>query len=151
MDNFAHLAIDASDLIEALENRLDDGFWVLNLETGEILLGGREDWDSEEEAEEEDYDDPDRFRGIQPLPSHDAFRIMEAFVAGLPEGEGQRSLRRALGHSRPFRAFKDTLLDFLPLREAWFKFHHDRMLELAEEWVEQEIPGARLTLHRPRL
>lgn len=144
MGTFDHLAINELDLIEALQNQIDDGFWVLNLETGEVVLGG-ERYAGEEDDEEIDYDDPDRFEGIQPIQAHEAFQIMEAFVESLPDTEGKRSLDRSLRHSRPFRSFKDTLNDFLSLREVWFKFQHDRMLEIAQEWVEDHVPGAKLT------
>ena len=146
MDRFDHLAIDDSDLIEALQARLDEGFWVLDLETGEVVLYG-DPFTREGEVADVDYDDSEHFMVIEPIPSHEAFRIMEAFVESLPESEGQRSLDRALRHSRPFRSFKDTLCDFLPLREAWFKFQKDRMLEIAQDWLEDNVPGARIT-HR---
>ena len=147
MDRFDHLAIHEADLIEALQNRPEEGFWVLDLETGEVVLGG-DPYGAEVDEEAFDFEDEDRFLTIQPMESHEAFTIMEAFVESLPESEGQRSLNRALGHSRPFRSFKDTLLDFLALREAWFKFQHDRMLEFAQAWVEDNVPGARITTPR---
>ena len=71
---------------------------------------------------------------------------MEDFVDELPEGEGCRALDRALRLPRPFRSFKDTLLDFPDLRERWFKFHHGRMLERAQAWLDATLPGARLEL-----
>jgi hypothetical protein len=132
------------DLVEALQSRLDEGFWVLNLETGEIEMGGGEFAVDSDEGEI-DYEDPDRFMGIDPIPSHEAFQIMEDFAESLPDSEGKRSLERALGHSRPFRSFKDTLSDFLPLREAWFKFQGDRTLEFAQEWIDENVPGAMLS------
>lgn len=143
MSQFSHLTINGPDLIEALEGGFDEGFWVLDLESGEVVLAGSP-FSTEEEDEAPDYDDPDRFMAIGRIDSHEAFQVMEAFVESLPDGEGQRSLDRALGHTRPFRAFKDTLLDFLPLREAWFKFQRDRMLEKAQAWIEENVPGARL-------
>ena len=150
MDTFEHLAVNASDLIEALETRLDEGFWVVDLESGEIHMAGNDAWEVEGE-EDPDFEDPDRFIGIQPLPSHEAFQIMESFVESLPGNEGSRSLARALGHSRPFRSFKDTLIDFPKLREAWFKYHHDQMLIAAQEWLEENLPGAKLNLDPPNL
>jgi len=144
MDTFEHLAIASVDLIEALETRMDEGFWVIDLETGEVILAGLEGMAEQDGEEPPDYEDSDRYLDIQPIPSRDAYQIMEDFVEGLPAGEEQRSLERALGHSRPFRSFKDTLLDFPPIRERWFKFQHARMLEEAQAWLEENLPGARL-------
>jgi hypothetical protein len=142
METYEHLVVDSGELANALENRLDEGAWLLDLESGEVLLVQREELD--EDPEENDYEDPDRFLPILPMSSRDAFQIMEEFIGTLPGGEGCRALERALRLPRPFRSFKDTLLDFPELREQWFKFHHGRMLQSAQEWLEDNLPGARL-------
>ena len=139
MDTYDHLRIDAGDLIEALEYHLDDASWLLDLESGEVVY-------ATDLPEEEDPDDPDRFLVIPAMDSFDSFQIMEDFVEGLPEGEACRALARALRLPRPFRCFKDTLFDFPALREQWFKFQQDRMLEYAQNWLEDTLPGARLSL-----
>jgi len=146
MPGFGHLDISDFDLIEALDTRMDEGCWLLDLETGEFRITGGDAWC--DEGDLVDLDDPERFMEVVPLPSHEAFEIMADFAASLPAGEGQRSLERALRHSRPFRSFKDTFEDFPRLREAWFKFHHDRIVEAAQAWVEDNVPGARLAIHR---
>ena len=46
----------------------------------------------------------------------------------------------------PFRCFKDTLLEFPDLQEQWFKYHDGRMLEYAQEWLEENLPGATLAV-----
>ena len=142
MDTYAHLTIDAGDLTMALQSHMDEASWLLDLESGEVVFAGPEDTG---EAEEEDWEDPDRFLAIDPMESSEAFQIMEDFVDDLPEGEGCRALARALRLPRPFRCFKDTLLDFPSLREQWFKFHDGRMREYAQAWLEDNLPGARLS------
>jgi hypothetical protein len=145
METYEHLAVNAGELAEALENHLDNGSWMLNLETGEVILvPGR--MVDEEPEDDEDFEDAEKFLPILPIPSHEGFRIMEDFVATLPDSEGSRSLERALGHTRPFRGFKDTLLDFPELRERWFKYHDGRMVEKAQEWLEDNLPGASLSV-----
>jgi hypothetical protein len=144
METYDHLKVDPEDLANALESHLDEGSWLLDLESGEVILAASDSF--EDEPGEEDYEDPEKFLPILPMPSRDAFRIMEAFVETLPDGEGSRSLAQVLGHPRPFRGFKDTLLEFPDLRERWFKFHDARMLEKAQEWLEDNLPGARLGL-----
>ena len=139
MDTYDHLRVDAGDLIDALEYHLDDASQLLDLESGEVVQAA-------DMPEDEDLDDPDRFLVIPSMDSFDSFQIMEDFVEGLPEGEACRALARALRLPRPFRCFKDTLFEFPSLRELWFKFQHDRMLEYAQTWLEDTLPGARLSL-----
>jgi hypothetical protein len=143
MDSYEHLRIKASDLTEALESHLDDATWLLDLESGAVILAGVDD-DDLEELQEEDWEDPDRFLPILAMDSHESFEIMADYVEELPEGEGCRALARALRLPKPFRSFKDTLHDFPDLRERWFKYHDARMLQYAQEWLEENLPGARL-------
>jgi len=142
METYPHLRVDAGDLAEALDSRLDEDVYLVDLDSGEVVRSG-----SEAEAdlpEEEEWEDPERFLVVHPIESRDAFRIMEAFVADLPEGEPCRALARALRMRGPFRCFKDSLLEFPELRERWFKYHHQRMLEYAQDWLEENLPGAAL-------
>jgi hypothetical protein len=141
METYQHLRIDARELAEALESHLDEGAWLLDLETGEVVFAGAED---EDLAEDENWGDSDRFMAIPAMDPSDGFQIMEDFVDGLPEGEGCRALARALRLPRPFRCFKDTLQDFPTLRQRWFQFHDERVLKYAGEWTEDHLPGAQL-------
>jgi hypothetical protein len=144
MDPDAYLSVQAVDLVEALASSQDEVIWLLDLESGEVL---QVDQDlAAAQSGLEDWDNPDHFLPILPLESHQQFELMDAFVQDLPEGEACRALGRALRQPRPFRGFKDTLDDFPSLRERWFKFHDDRMLELAQAWLDEQVPGARLAL-----
>jgi len=148
METYDHLTVNARDVAEALEGHLEESAWVVDLETGEVILaqfGEAIDEDADEE-DAEPWEESGRYLAIQPMESHEGFRIMEDFVDELPEGEGCRALDRALRLPRPFRCFKDTLADFPALRERWFKFHDARMLEHAEAWLAGHLPGARLGL-----
>jgi len=102
--------------------------------------------DLDEDSDEEGpWDESERYQVIDPMESHESFTIMEDFVDELPEGEGCRALGRALRLPRPFRCFKDTLVDFPDLRERWFKYHDAKMLEYAQAWLDENLPGAELT------
>ncbi len=48
---------------------------------------------------------------------------MEQFVQLVRDPRARDRLDRALQGRGPFRRFKDTLLEFPGLREAWFRFH----------------------------
>jgi hypothetical protein len=148
MENYQHLRVDAEDLILALDSRLDEGVYLVDLDSGEVILSGSEE--ATGMPEDEEWEDPERFLVVHPIDSPEAFRMMEAFVEDLPEGEPCRALARALRMRGPFRAFKDTLLEFLDLREQWFRFQEGRMLEYAQGWLEESLPGATLVMP-PRL
>jgi hypothetical protein len=125
------LTIDLNDLIDALTLRfeLGEAQHFLDLETGEIVLV------SDEVGEPpEDIEDGTRYRPIDPIESHESYQIMEDFVESLPESKLKNRLGRALDGRKPFRHFKDTLLDFPDTREAWFQFEHRAHERLAEAW-----------------
>jgi len=148
METYEHLSVNANDLVVAIESHMDEGTWIVDLETGEIILARFGECIEEESdgEESEPWEDSDRYMAIGPIDPHEGFKVMEAFVEGLPPGEGCRSLDRALRLPRPFRSFKDTLLDFPDLRERWFKFHNGKMLEFAQEWLDNHLPGAELAM-----
>jgi hypothetical protein len=47
-------------------------------------------------------------------------------------------LWRSIQGSRPFRRFKDTLLDYPQERERWFEFEAQQGRRRALEWLEDE-------------
>ena len=62
--------------------------------------------------------------------------IMEDFVLTLPESEQQRRLWDSLHGPKAFRRFKDTVSHY-DLRDAWNRYHDDRLAEIAREWAEE--------------
>ncbi|BDU74624.1 DinB family protein [Mesoterricola silvestris] len=129
---YAYLEVAAADLTEALEGNPYDVTWYLDLETGEVLVDPDGGTNSED------------LLPIEPLPSRDRFRIMEEFVENLEDGEPARSLARALRLPKPFRCFRDTLRDFPALEAAWHSVHEAGMRQLAQGWLDENLPGARL-------
>ena len=125
------LDIDPDELIQALTFSMDisGASWYLDRETGQVLL----DHEDSENLPEGFEDDP-RYISIQQLPSHQAYEAIRNFVDGLPEGRAADALQRALEGRKPFRHFKDTLLDYPEIREAWFQFEHEAQLRMAAEW-----------------
>lgn len=111
--------------------------WYLDRETGEMNFFSSL-IDNDEIDIEEIEGNPDRYVYIESMSSDDGFRMMEEFVGALAEGEASRSLTRALRMRKPFRCFKDTLLDFPEVRQQWFAFHNSRMEELARRFLENE-------------
>lgn len=164
----ATLRIDLADLSTALTDQ--ESTWVLDLQTGEVLMAEwvrdpefrgtaglvlDEDPASGEDLDDEDWGDFDplesgRFRRIDPLPSHESFRWMEQFVEGQQDDRVREHLLGALNRSRPFRRFKDALMDFPAVREAWFQYEEARLREEAETWVRaEEIDAELMDLRAP--
>jgi Uncharacterised protein family (UPF0158) len=128
------LKIKRDDFVLALTSHFDlsDSNSYFDTETGEILLTG----DGVEEETPQDIDDNPRYLWIEPIESHESFRIMEDFVASVSDTKAAARLAAALSGPKPFRRFKDALLDFPALRQAWFAFEGTAHASLAQAWCE---------------
>jgi hypothetical protein len=137
------LKIDLDELIFALETNdpMIDSY--LDLETGDVVttVDGNVEDDIADLLEEH----PERFCFIRPLPSREAFRIMENFAEEVEQNGIRARLFNALGSRHPFRTFKDVLQDYPELRVEWFAFNNEAMRELAERWLEEEEIAAVFT------
>jgi hypothetical protein len=79
--------------------------------------------------------DPDRYVPIEPMPSREAFEIMEAFVSTVASISIRERLRASLQRRHPYREFKETLSLSPDVRAAWFRFHGERMTFVAKRWL----------------
>ncbi len=77
----------------------------------------------------------DRYREIEPLDSHEAYRFMEAFIDTLDNAKLRDGLTRAIQGRGAFRHFKDALSDH-NLLERWAAFEQERYLQCARDWLE---------------
>ena len=129
------MLVNADELIMALESADSEVEWYLDLRTGAVVPIVGDLLDEDPSMAQALEAEPDRFFAIDPISSHEAFSIMEDFVTGLPQGAPTIRLAAALGQRRPFRHFKDALLEWPHIREQWFRFHNARMRKVAEEWI----------------
>ncbi len=133
-DNVLDLnAVDLGDLVQALEDHSHEHSWWLDRSTGEIVL-----WN--EWAEEQGEEDPET-RGllpIEPVLSGEGYADMEDFIAQVRDPRARDLLERAIEGRGAFRRFKDALLEFPELRQAWFAFHDARMTRRALDWLVDE-------------
>ncbi len=123
-------AVDLDDLTTALEDHSYDRGWWLDPESGEVVP-----WS--ECVEEQGEPDPEA-RGLIPIeaiPSHLGYSDMEDFIERVRDPRPRGALARAIAGRGAFRRFKDTLLEFPELREAWFGFHDVRVERRAIEWL----------------
>jgi hypothetical protein len=122
--------VDFDDLAQALENHSYEHTWWLDPETGEVVL-----W-SDYSLEQGDADPEARgLRPIDPIPSHEGYKEMQDFIERVRDPRARELLERAIAGRGAFRRFKDTLLNFPELREAWFRFHDARLERRAIRWL----------------
>jgi hypothetical protein len=129
--------VDIDDLVLALQkSQIGDGRTFLNLDTGGLAFyydGMLTDVDVECEGDEADEAlEAGNYFEIDPLPSHEAFAVMEQFVNSLSEGIERIRLTDAINGGKPFRRFKDILTDYPDLRKQWFSFEENAYREFAK-------------------
>jgi hypothetical protein len=156
------LPVDLDDLVEALtwNDYMMEMYRYLDRETGKVITILQDDDLEDDDGEEGDGDEsrkqarlveehPERFIEIEPIESHEAFRIMEDFVDEVKVEVVRRRLIRALtGRRKPFRAFKNALEEFPEARQQWFDFEAERHLAMAREWLAGE--GIETTWQSPK-
>jgi predicted nucleotidyltransferase len=125
--------VDLEELCMALEDNSPTLEWWFDPDEGRAIPK------SEDESWEElPGIDPERLVPIEPIPSNEAYGDMEEFVGVVGDAHARDLLARAIAGRGAFRRFKDTLLEFPELREAWFTYHDARMRRRAIEWLAAE-------------
>ncbi len=109
---------DIEDLAESTSPRNEPDWVVTERELGRRIQEGGE-----------------RYVGIEPFDSHEAYRFMQDFIGTVDDAKLRERLHRAISGRGAFRYFKDTLADHKML-DAWYAYEHDRKLEYAREWLE---------------
>ncbi|MEO8054709.1 MAG: UPF0158 family protein [Acidobacteriota bacterium] len=142
----AHVIIDPDSLGVALESHEAETEWVLDLRSGEVLPVIDPAISGDDTVQQELEREPQRYLYIEPIPSTQSFRIMEAFAAGLPPSEARSALIMALGQHHPFREFKAALLALPQLRAQWFAYHDAHMRTIAEQWLEDNGVNGKLRI-----
>jgi hypothetical protein len=148
----SRIRIDLADLAMAMSDHENE--WVLDMQTGHVLMADwirapwlhgleDEDFDDEDEPEERELD-PERYRFIDSIPSHDGFRWMEQFARSQEDDRVRERLLDVLDRPKPFRRFKDALPAFPEVGEAWFRYEDERLEEEARAWLEAEGIDAEL-------
>jgi hypothetical protein len=127
--------VDLDALISALDDHSPDIEWVLDRRTGEAIPVTDPMVTGDEETQALVAANPDRYVPIEPIPSHEAFEIMEAFVATITPSSIHARLAESLRQRHPFSAFKTALSAFPDVRAQWFRFHKERMTFIAKRWL----------------
>jgi predicted nucleotidyltransferase len=122
--------VDVAELAQALEDHSYEHSWWIDPSTGEVVLWS----DSFDEQSESDPEER-KLVPIEPVSSGEGYKEMQEFIASVRDPHARELFERAIAGRGAFRRFKDTLLDFPKLREAWFRFHDVRLERRAIEWL----------------
>lgn len=122
------------ELIDAYLHGDNEFTFVLNSQTGEILLDADEsltgepgiDWDDEEATE--------HLIHIPPISSTEAYRVMDDFAKKQNTDYAVRLLD-ALNERKPFRSFKDKV-NQLGIEDQWYAFEYEAAKSRMVEWLE---------------
>jgi len=116
-------SLDLDELCTALEDHSPELTWWIHAGDGRIQPGepGEDGW-----------------REIGSVPSHEGYRDMAEFVAGVHHRRAAELLDRAIAGRGAFRRFKDTLFEFPELREQWFRYRDARTRRRALRWLADE-------------
>jgi Uncharacterised protein family (UPF0158) len=125
--------VDLADLALALEDHSDEHTWWFDPASGSVEPRFAGDLGDPPDAD-------DALIRVDPLPSSVGYGDMEDFVARVREPRTRDALERAIAGRGAFRRFKDALLDYPELRDAWFAFHDARGERRAIDWLaEREL------------
>lgn len=139
------------DVADHLDMQMDEMTFYLDKRTGEIVAVTDEELRELEWSEPEDLpqwlrDSASQLEEIQksdhyvPLPSsfdvHE-WDIMKRFAESQESPEVRTALLDAIHGSGAFRMFKATV-ERLGIRDAWFGFKEEALMEIARRWLEAE-------------
>ncbi|MFT3912567.1 MAG: UPF0158 family protein [Anaeromyxobacteraceae bacterium] len=131
--------VDLDEFLIAFDDNDPGHRGFVDLQTGEVFSyfeGGDNEWLPVED--EEELGDEERFLEIEPQPSHEGYQDMEDFAEACSDRRLGAKLDAALEGKRPFRRFKDVLLDHPAERERWFAFSNERVEACAKAWLDGE-------------
>lgn len=132
--------ISMDDLIMAFDMNAAEYTHYLHLETGGIAMlsemGDSFDENGNQVKDPGIFEDSDKYIYIPGSDSDEAYRDMEAFIEAKVSSERLRSeLREALGGHRPFRRFRDVLMNHPKLDREWFDFREERTKTRVRQWL----------------
>jgi len=146
------LKVDLADIAATMECGSEIGQSYLDVRSGEIHLleddllrrvedddlDGLSDWEKDVvDVARAVLEGSDDYRKIPTIDSAESFDVMRDFVAQVAEGPARQRLERAIAGPKPFRRFKDALLDYPDLRERWFAFDSRAKDEMARQWLKE--------------
>jgi hypothetical protein len=135
--NGNEIIIDLLELEAALEGGMPARHYFLP-DTGRIISHFRYDEvdDLGDLNGESEFPDDTEVLEVDPIENRIRFRWMEDFAESVHSVTARSALGHALQVKRPFRSFKDALLEYPDLREQWFQFAAQKLKEEAVSLIE---------------
>lgn len=81
----------------------------------------------------EDLENEDRYFPIEPITSHEGYQIMQDFAVSVESDEIRDHLFVVLEGKKPFRNFKDTLVDYPDIEKIFYEYKDNRLKEILRE------------------
>lgn len=138
-------------LIKDIFQELEMGMrCAIHRESGKVLVLPSEEFmdhlddldeeESEWEKAKRTYDENEEdYYLLEPMDSHDSFKVMERFTTTVENPEHRAELERKLEGRKPFRAFKDALFYMDDLINDWYTFREESYLEYVRQNLEAEF------------
>ena len=76
---------------------------------------------------------PKEFVAFEALESFESFSMMETFINNIEDAKIQLQFQDAIRLKKPFQQFKYLLYDYPALREQWFDFKNQYLMEHVEQ------------------
>jgi hypothetical protein len=128
------------EILKAIAEELRLGMkCFLNKETLEVLSFPHENGSAAVDMEDwrEDIktvkNDPGNFIEIKPRDASEGFRAMEWFIDGVENEEAKLKLTQAIAGKKPFANFELRLQEFPRLRDEWFAFNENCMIDFIRQ------------------
>lgn len=119
-----YVDLETGDIVEQIE--FDDIYYDENGEEVEL----------EDPVLEMIEDNPERFAYIDPLPSFESYKHMEAFISTVEDPHLKEMLAVAIDGRGAFRRFKDVLYRYPEEEYRWLQFKEQKMTEVAMEFLD---------------
>lgn len=81
----------------------------------------------------EDLENEDRYCLIEPITSHEGYKIMQDFAVSVESDEIRDHLFVVLEGKKPFRNFKDTIVDYPYIEKNFYEYKDNRLKEILRE------------------
>jgi hypothetical protein len=127
--------VELEELSMILEGDGSSGDGRVDLITGDVWSGPAIDYAEESGEGLPDADDPDRWLDVCCEGSHEGYRDMEYFIAGLDDADEATLLSVAISGSGAFRRFRDALDRWPQDKERFFAFSEERQRGRARSWL----------------
>jgi hypothetical protein len=123
--------------IDQIADEIEQGLdCYIHKETGEIIsIPDEQSWDLECDDEVTDdlfeniEKDRESFILIEPIDSHESFRIMRDFTYTIDDEEVCRTLQTSLERPKPFANFRFDLDNYPDYKTKWYEYKHKVYVE----------------------